>query len=105
KHYDFKVAILDHAFYKQAPRSKSGLGFRILNNAMVNKISDPTKIHIGDQEIQVHVKIGKKVLRITFMTKWLLNKTTTVFVVWLLLTPILFFLIALLFLRNQISPL
>lgn len=104
--FGFHVDILNKAFYKQAPKSKSKkLGYGILNRALMEKIDFPKKVFIGEDGTQVHVKIKNKVLRVAFPTKWLLNKTTTVFILWQFITPILFLIIALLFLRNQIRPL
>lgn len=104
-HYNFQIEVLDQAFYKQAPRSRRGLAFRIFSDALAEKIDAPTKLYMGRREIQVHIHTSPHVLRITFPSKWLINQANTVFVIWQLCTPILFFFIALIMLRGQLKPL
>lgn len=105
KFYDFKLTFLDKSSFPSLPNSEFSVGKNILLGALEDRLKLPIKIDLGEEETSVYILINSRVLHFIFLTKWLLNKTTMVFVIWQLVTPCLFFFIALLFLRNQVRPL
>ncbi len=54
--------------------------------------------------IEIRVMLPDRILRIETSVKRLESRTTIIFVIWMFVTSVLFLLIAVLFLRNQIRP-
>lgn len=70
------------------------------------KISEPftiTRINDGAY-IEIRILLAKQAFRIVASTKRLDSSTTTIFMAWMLGASVLFLVIAIIFLRNQIRP-
>ncbi len=77
---------------------------QILYRYLSSHIKDPFHLHINDEYITVRVATLKGLLYLKVTTKRLFSRTTPVFFWWSAGAPILFLLIAIIFLRNQIRP-
>ncbi|MFN7709671.1 MAG: ATP-binding protein [Holosporales bacterium] len=76
----------------------------ILHTYLKSHLKDAFHLHINDEFITVRVATLKGLLTLKVSTKRLFSRTTPIFFWWAAGTPILFLLIAILFLRNQVRP-
>lgn len=105
KHFDFRIYFnknkaQQHPFV--TPMRSIGTGF--LMEALHKSLIDPFRILINKDTIDVEIFLADEVLHAHMPRKRLLSKTAPVFLMWQLGTPILFFIIAVIFMRNQIRP-
>lgn len=77
---------------------------RYLWRYLRNELAYPFQIESSDHMIYVHVELPQHWITISTKRKFLFSMTTPIFLIWSLCTPLLFFLIAALFMRNQIRP-
>lgn len=104
--FHFQVSLRSE--FKRARRASSimrSLGTKFLRKSLKTKLTKPHRVFINKRHILVEVTLAdKEYLNIKMPRNRLLSKTTPVFLMWLWGTPILFFVIAVLFLRNQVRP-
>lgn len=72
--------------------------------ALKAQIHDPFFIHMNKNVMTVDVQLSKGVVRIQTLRKRLFSKTTYLVVIWTTLSALLLFVVATLFMRNQIKP-
>lgn len=80
------------------------IGAAFLEDALTRRLTQPHTIILTNDTIFVSTDLGKTVLQIAMPRKRLLNKSTPVFIMWLLGTPILLFIIAAIFMHKQVRP-
>jgi two-component system osmolarity sensor histidine kinase EnvZ len=105
KHFDFRIHFnkskaRQHPFL--TPMRSIGAGF--LMEALHQSLIDPFQVIINKNTIDVEVVLTDEVIHVSMSRKRLLSKTAPVFLMWQLGTPILFFIIAAIFMHNQIRP-
>lgn len=103
KRFDFRIRHAEVTpTVAKAPRN--GLIKRYLDRYLNKELTHPFKTESSDHNISIHVKLPDHWITITTKRKFLFSMTTPIFLIWSLCTPILFFLIAAIFMRNQIRP-
>jgi two-component system osmolarity sensor histidine kinase EnvZ len=106
EHYQLKLSF-DKTF-AQGGREKSTLraiGEWFLDEALVERLKVPFFVKLGKAKIYVDVLIGEEVLHFETGRKRLLSSTTHVYLIWAILLPIVMFLVAAKFMKNQVRPL
>jgi len=80
--------------------------FHEFQRLLHRKISESFTVRTieNGETIEIRVRLADQVMRLKTTVKRLESRTTTIFIVWMLGASILFLLIAVLFLRNQIRP-
>jgi two-component system osmolarity sensor histidine kinase EnvZ len=70
------------------------------------KIEEPFTLRLIDRgaTIEIRVALQEEVLRLEMTSKRLASRTTIIFVLWMVAASVVFLLIAIVFLRNQIRP-
>lgn len=103
--FDFRVQFSPDRVNKQTYLTPMrSLGLYFLMEAFRDSLKDPFHVVISKNTIDVDVIIPREVLHVSMPRKRLLSKTALVFLMWQIGTPVLFFIIAAIFMRNQIRP-
>lgn len=97
------VYFLDHDAFRPALESGEFVKFQRQLHIKVKEPATVRKIHDGDS-IEICVQMAHDTLCMEMTAKRLESRTTTIFVLWMLAATVVFLLIAILFLRNQIRP-
>ncbi|MEN8237056.1 MAG: ATP-binding protein [Pseudomonadota bacterium] len=80
------------------------LGTAFLEEALSYHLPQPHEIIMTNDTIFVSTSLGENVLQIAMSRKRLLSKSTPVFMMWLLGTPVFLFLVAAVFMHKQVRP-
>ncbi len=105
KYFSFDATLLPHRPLRQTLNTPlRNIGASFLEHALHRHIQDPYVIALTNDTIFVSVTIPNRILHLAMSRKRLLSKSTPVFMMWLLGTPLIFFIIAALFLHKQVRP-
>ena len=77
----------------------------ILTPILQRHINLPFYLTVNDQFIEISIATSRGTIYFLTATKQLFTRTTPLLIWWALLTPLLFLVIAVIFLRNQVKPL
>lgn len=103
KRFDFRVNLSSEKPFKViAPPHK--LTRRYLIRYLNQELTYPFRVEADNNWISLHVQHPQGWITLTTQRKFLFSMTTPIFLIWSICTPILFFLIAVIFMRNQIRP-
>ncbi|MDA0305786.1 MAG: ATP-binding protein [Proteobacteria bacterium] len=83
-----------------------GLTERMLSQAMRSRVDKPFLIDSvsHDRQVIINVQLPSGVLRVATTRKRLFSSTVYVFVIWMVGTSLILFVVATIFMRNQIKP-
>ncbi|NQV82419.1 MAG: HAMP domain-containing protein [Rhodospirillales bacterium] len=100
------VSLREGAVLPNVPHSPSGLMERMLTRAMVSHVSKPFRIDTEstDREVVINIQLPSGVMRVSLSRKRLFSSTAYVFVLWMVGTSLILFVVATIFMRNQVKP-
>ena len=100
------VALKEGAVLANVAPSPSGLAERMLTRAMNSHVSKPFHLDTesSDRLIIIDVQLASGVLHVTTTRKRLFSSTAYVFVIWMVGTSLTLFVVATIFMRNQVKP-
>lgn len=75
-----------------------------LGQALKEKTQYPFKLTLNSKEIEILIALPEEVVKFVLPTKKLFSRTTRLIVIWTSICAVIFFIIASLFMRNQIKP-
>ena len=103
---EFEVSINEGAVLPNNPREPSGLMERMLTRAMNSYVGRPFIIdsETRAREVQIDVQLANGVLNVVTTRKRLFSSTAYVFVIWMVGTSLILFVVATIFMRNQVKP-
>jgi two-component system osmolarity sensor histidine kinase EnvZ len=105
RHYNLEF----HMVFSKAgfSRSHPSLPYKggLFQEELKNRLSYPFKVIIEDEALKVQVDTPKGSFIFKDQLKHLYPKTTKILLWWIIITPLIFLVIAIIFLRNQIKPL
>jgi two-component system osmolarity sensor histidine kinase EnvZ len=104
-HFNASLQVIPPRSLLSSKTTPIGWTENFLYDALESRLSSPFIIQMGEPYILIEVETPEKNLIFKTQTKFLFSKTTPILLWWALGTPILFLLIAVVFMRNQIRPL
>ncbi|MBT3305420.1 MAG: HAMP domain-containing protein [Alphaproteobacteria bacterium] len=101
-----EVSLHENAVLPNVSHSPSGLTERMLTRAMISHVSKPFQIDTKskDREVVITVQLVSGVLQVSLSRKRLFSSTAYVFVLWMVGTSLILFVVATIFMRNQVKP-
>ena len=84
---------------------KSSWLYQFLGQALDEKMKSPYFLRIGKDLIFIQVDAGPYLVEITTLRKRLFSRTTPLVMIWTIVSSIILFFVASIFMRNQIRPL
>ena len=104
KHLHLDVEWSSHKKLKPTVNLESGWLYDFMNEALKNNLSAPYFISMDRDQIKIIVECEKGVLIVKSPRKRLFSRTTPLVLIWTFATAIILFIIAALFMRNQVRP-
>ena len=103
---EFEVTLKEGAVLSNNPWEPSGLMERMLTRAMNSYVGRPFIIdsETRDREVLIDVQLANGVLHVATTRKRLFSSTVYVFVIWMVGTSLILFVVATIFMRNQVKP-
>lgn len=103
---EFEVTLREGAVLPNNLREPNGLMERMLTRAMNSYVGRPFIIdsETRDRQVQIDVQLANGVLHVATTRKRLFSSTAYVFVIWMVGTSIILFVVATIFMRNQVKP-
>ena len=103
---EFEVTLKEGAVLSNNPWEPSGLMERTLTRAMNSYVGRPFIIdsETRDREVLIDVQLANGVLHVATTRKRLFSSTVYVFVIWMVGTSLILFVVATIFMRNQVKP-
>ena len=100
------VSLKKGAVLPNVSPSPDGLAERMLTRAMNSHVSKPFLLdtNTSDRLIIIDVQLASGVLHVTTTRKRLFSSTAYVFVIWMVGTSLILFVVATIFMRNQVKP-
>ncbi|MBC8339251.1 MAG: HAMP domain-containing protein [Rhodospirillales bacterium] len=100
------VSLKEGAVLPNVTRSPSGLMERMMARAMISHVSKPFQLDTDtiDRAVLIEVQLASGVLHVTTTQKRLFSSTAYVFVLWMVGTSLILFVVATIFMRNQVKP-
>lgn len=80
------------------------IGSWFLDETLSTRLTREFNSHIDSDYIMIEVELPREILQFKLNRKRLLSKTTPVYLMWVLGLPIILFIIAAIFMRNQVRP-
>ncbi len=101
--------ILDITFAKGETLKEKGQArdtwlYEHLNHALTEQLHKPYFFRMDREKIYIDVQLNEGVLNVETLRKRLFSKTTYLVLIWTTASAILLFLVAIVFIRNQIKP-
>ena len=103
---EFEVTLKEGAVLSNNPWEPSVLMERRLTRAMNSDVGRPCIIdpETRDREVLIAVQLANGVLHVATTRKRLFSSTVYVFVIWMVGTSLILFVVATIFMRNQVKP-
>ncbi len=103
---EFEVTLKEGEVLPNNLREPNGLMERMLTRAMISYVGRPFIIdsETRDREVLIDVQLANGVLHVATTRKRLFSSTAYVFVIWMVGTSIILFVVATIFMRNQVKP-
>lgn len=103
---EFEVTLKEGAVLPNNFREPNGLMERMLTRAMNSYVGRPFIIdsETRDRDVLIDVQLANGVLHVATTRKRLFSSTVYVFVIWMVGTSLILFVVATIFMRNQVKP-
>ncbi len=103
---EFSVALKDGAVLPNSSREPNGLMERMLARALNSYVNKPFLIdsETQDRQVVIDIQLASGVLHVETTRKRLFSSTVYVFVIWMVGTSLILFVVATIFMRNQVKP-
>lgn len=75
-----------------------------LHSILAESLQRPFRVRMNKDLIHIETVVGSKFVHLQTARKRVFAKTTPIFLMWALGTPVIFFIIAAIFMRNQVRP-
>jgi two-component system osmolarity sensor histidine kinase EnvZ len=100
------ISLTEDAVLPNIPSTYSGLADRMLSRAMNSHVSKPFRLDSKNRShlILIDVQLATGVLRVSATRKRMFSSTVYVFVIWMVGTSMILFVVATFFMRNQVKP-
>jgi len=100
------VSLKKSAVLPNVSPSPKGLTERMLTRAMISHVSKPFRLDTksSNRDVIIDVQLASGVLHVTTSRKRLFSSTAYVFVLWMVGTSLILFVVATIFMRNQVKP-
>jgi two-component system osmolarity sensor histidine kinase EnvZ len=100
------VLMEDGAVLPNVSPMPDGLTERMLSRAMASHVSKPFRLdtNSSDRVVSIDVQLASGVLHVITSRKRLFSSTAYVFVLWMVGTSLILFVVATIFMRNQVKP-
>ena len=104
--FNLKMKFRDGAILTYGNKGKNGLMEKMLTHAMNDYVRKPFTIDTISEKryVIIEVQLSNGVLRTIAPKKRLFSSTAIVFVLWMVGTSLILFVIAMIFMRNQVRP-
>lgn len=104
-HYDTKLVFEDSYEYKRGEKTPMrAIGEWFLEESLSDTLKAPFYVKLSKTTINVDVLLDNEVMHFETPRKRLLSKSTPVYLLWVILLPIFMFIVAALFMKNQVRP-
>ncbi len=104
KHLSLSIHFDKKAILKETGQAKETWLYEHLNHALSEQLNHPYFFRMDKDYIYVDVQLSDGVLKVETLRKRLFSKTTYLVLIWTTASAVLLFLVAILFMRNQIKP-
>jgi len=105
EHYNIKLAFENSYEAKRNERTPMrAIGEWFLEDSLTDVMKVPFYVKLDKSTIYVDVVLPDEVLRFETARKRLLSKTTPMYLLWVIVLPVFMFIIAALFMKNQVRP-
>jgi two-component system osmolarity sensor histidine kinase EnvZ len=103
---EFSVVLKEGVVIPNNSRDPSGLMERMLARALNSYVNKPFLIdsETQDRQVVIDVQLASGVLHVETTRKRLFSSTVYVFVIWMVGTSLILFVVATIFMRNQVKP-
>ncbi len=103
---EFSVVVKEGAVLPNSSREPSGLMERMLTRALNSYVHKPFLIdsETQDRQVVIDIQLASGVLHVETTRKRLFSSTVYVFVIWMVGTSLILFVVATIFMRNQVKP-
>lgn len=100
------MTLKENAVLSNSTFKPSGLAERMLARAIKSHVSKPFKLNStkSDRFIIIDVQLASGVLHVSTTRKRMFSSTAYVFVIWMVGTSLILFVVATFFMRNQVKP-
>ena len=102
-----KIDFRPNVILPNEPRVEgSGLLWRVLGNALRERVRRPFHMDTEsfDRQVHIHVQLSDGVMDVVVDRERLFSSTTHIFVMWMVGTSLVLFAVAMVFMRNQVRP-
>lgn len=105
EHHDIKLSFVNKFEASRNERTPMrAIGEWFLDDALIEVMKVPYYVKLDKSTIYVDVILPDEVMRFETPRKRLLSKTTPMYLLWVIVLPVFMFIIAALFMKNQVRP-
>ncbi|MBX9976911.1 MAG: HAMP domain-containing protein [Alphaproteobacteria bacterium] len=103
-HLSLDIVFKKAAHLKEIGQAKDTWLYDHLNHALLEQLKHPYFFRMDKDTIYVDVQLKQGVLKVKTLRKRLFSKTTYLVLIWTTASALLLFIVAVIFMRNQIKP-
>ncbi|MCX7337974.1 MAG: ATP-binding protein [Alphaproteobacteria bacterium] len=98
------IKLSPHEVLEQTGIHRQTWLYTYLDSALKEKIKQPYYVRMDSNFINIHIASTKGVLKVQLSRKRLFSRTTPLVIIWTTVSALLLFIVASIFMRNQIRP-